>query len=74
MSNVTVKQMAPFIRGAFLMYVSGRQIKYIVEYFAENGILSSQKKPLSKTSVNAIVQNSKYIREYQYRDVIVPDR
>ncbi len=53
--------------------VSGKQVKEIAEYFGNNGILSSQKKPLSKTSVNAILQNRKYIGEYQYRDVVVPN-
>ena len=55
---------APFIREAFLMYANGKKVKEIVEYFADNGILSSQKKPLSKTSVNAILQNRKYTGEY----------
>lgn len=64
---------APFVKEAFLMYASGKKVKEIVEYFGNNGVLSSQKKPLSKTSVNAILQNRKYIGEYQYRDVVVPN-
>lgn len=64
---------APFVKEAFLMYASGKKVKEIVEYFGNNGVLSSQKKPLTKTSVNTILQNRKYIGEYQYRDVVVPD-
>lgn len=64
---------APFVKEAFLMYESGKKVKEIVEYFGNNGVLSSQKKPLTKTSVNTILQNRKYIGEYQYRDVVVPD-
>lgn len=64
---------APFVKEAFLMYAIRKKVKDIVEYFGNNGILSSQKKPLTKTSVNTILQNRKYIGEYQYRDVIVPD-
>ncbi len=64
---------APFVREAFLMYVNGKQVKEIVEYLNDSGILSSQKKPMTKTTVSTILQNRKYIGEYQYRDVVIPD-
>ena len=64
---------APFVKEAFLMYVNGRHIKKIVEYFNENGIRSSRNKPMTKTTVSTILQNRKYIGEYQYRDIVVPD-
>lgn len=64
---------APFVREAFLMYVNGKQIKEIVEFLNDSGIRSSQKKPMTKTTVSTILQNRKYIGEYQYRDVVIPD-
>lgn len=64
---------APFVREAFLMYVNGKQIKEIVEFLNDSGICSSQKKPMTKTTVSTILQNRKYIGEYQYRDVVIPD-
>ena len=64
---------APFVREAFLMYVNGKPIKDIVVYLNDNGILSSCKKPITKTTVAAILQNRKYIGEYRYRDVLIPD-
>ena len=64
---------APFVKEAFLMYVNGRQLKEITEYLNEHGVLSSQKKPLSKTAVSTILQNRKYIGEYSYRDVVIDD-
>lgn len=64
---------APFVREAFLMYVNGNPIKDIVVYLNDNGILSSCKKPMTKTTVAAILQNRKYIGEYRYRDVLIPD-
>lgn len=64
---------APFVKEAFLMYVNGRQIKDIVEYLNDNGVRTSQKKPITKTSVSTILQNRKYVGEYQYRDIVVPD-
>lgn len=64
---------APLVREAFTMYVNGRPIKDIVNFFNDNGVISSQGKPLTKTSVSAILQNRKYIGEYKYRDVVVPN-
>ena len=46
---------APIVREAFTMYVNGRPIKDIVMYMNENGMRSSQNKPLTKTSVSAIL-------------------
>ena len=60
---------APFIKEAFLMYVNGRQIKDIVAYLNDNGVRSLR----GKTTVTALLQNRKYIGEYQYRDVVVPN-
>ena len=67
------EQTAPFIREAFEMYASGSMVKEIVEYLNNNGVLSSAKKPFTKTTVAAIFQNRKYIGEYKYRDVLVSD-
>ncbi len=64
---------APLVREAFIMYVNGKQVKEIVEYLNDNGVISSQKKPMTKTTVSAVLQNRKYIGEYQYRDIIIPD-
>lgn len=64
---------APFVKEAFLMYASGKKVKEIVAYLGANGVVSSQRKPLTKTSVITVLQNRKYIGEYQYRDVIVPN-
>lgn len=67
------EQTAPFIRAAFEMYASGSMVKEIAAYLNNNGVLSSAKKPFTKTTVAAIFQNRKYIGEYKYRDVCVPD-
>ena len=64
---------APFVKEAFLMYVNGRQVKDIVTYLNDNGVRSSQNKPIGKTTVTALLQNRKYIGEYRYRDVVVPN-
>ena len=64
---------APFVKEAFLMYINGKHIKDIVKFFNENSVLSSQGKTMTKTTVSTILQNRKYMGEYQYRDIVVPD-
>ena len=56
----------------FQMYVDGKQMKEITEYLKEHHITSSSNK-LSKTTVSSILQNRKYMGEYKYRDVVVPN-
>ena len=67
------EQTAPFIRNAFEMYASGSMVKEIADYLNDNGVRSSANKPFTKTTVAAIFQNRKYIGEYKYRDVLIPD-
>ena len=55
------------------MYASGKKIKDIVEYLDDNGIVSSRGKKLTKTSMNTVLQNRKYIGEYHFRDIIIPN-
>ena len=64
---------APFIKEAFMMYVNGKQLKEIGEYLNKNGVQTSQKRLVTKTTISTILQNRKYIGEYSYRDVVVPD-
>ena len=64
---------APFVKEAFLMYANGKKIKDIVEYLSDNGIVSSRGKKLTKTSMNTVLQNRKYIGEYHFRDIIIPN-
>ncbi len=64
---------APLVKEAFLMYVNGKQIKDIVEFMNEKGVVTSRKKPVTKTTISTVLQNRKYIGEYQYRDVVIPN-
>ncbi len=64
---------ALFVKNAFLMYSEGCTIAEIVKYFNDNGILSAQGKPMTKTSATAMLSNCKYRRVYRYADVEIPD-
>lgn len=64
---------APFVKDAFEMYAGGQMIKDIVIYLNEKGVRSSQNKPMTKTSVTALLNNVKYKGQYKYGDVIIDD-
>lgn len=64
---------APVIREVFLMYINGRQTKDIVKFINDKGITTSRKKPFTQTTISKVLQNRKYIGEYQYRDVVIPN-
>ena len=64
---------APFVTQAFQMYVDGKPIKDIVKYLNDHNVKSSYKKSVTKTTVSAMFQNRKYIGEYRYRDVVIPN-
>ncbi len=55
-------------------YRMGRSIDdFIVKYLNDHNVKSSYKKSVTKTTVSAMFQNRKYIGEYKYRDVVVPN-
>lgn len=64
---------APFIVDAFNMYVNGTSTKEIVEYLNNSGIKTNAGKHITKTTVSTLLQNRKYIGEYKYRDIVVPN-
>lgn len=62
---------APFVKDAFEMYAVGKTVKEIVTYLNGKGVRSSQGKPMSTTSVTAMLKNVKYKGQYKYRDVVI---
>lgn len=64
---------APYVKDAFEMYANGMMIKDIVEYLNSKGIRSQHGKPIIKTKVTAMFNNSKYRGQYKYRDVVIED-
>ena len=62
---------APFVKQAFEMYANGKMVKDIVEFFRANGVRTGQGKPMTKTTVTAILDNVKYKGQYKYRDIVI---
>ena len=64
---------APFVLDAFKKYDKGATMKELRDWLNENGIRNKLGKPLNFNSVQHMLNNRRYIGEYKYRDIIVPD-
>ncbi len=64
---------APVVRDIFTRYDRGETIKEIVDFLHAAGIKGPKQKELNLNSIARILKNRKYIGEYSYRDVVVPD-
>lgn len=67
------KLTAPFVKDAFEMYDSNVTMKKITEYLNQKGVRTSKNKLISIRTMSTIFRNRKYIGEYKYRDIIVPN-
>ncbi len=65
--------LAPIVQEAFTMYADGKMIKDIVKYFNEKGIVTRNGKPMSYNIIQYMLSNRKYIGEYKYNDIVIPD-
>lgn len=64
---------APFILEAFKKYSDGYTMKQIRDWLNDKGIKNHRGLPLNYNSVQHILNNKRYIGEYQYRDTVIPD-
>ena len=65
---------APFAQEVFRRYDSGETITAIVQYLNDSGIRTSKGKPFRIGSLNAVLRNRKYIGEYHYGSIVIPNR
>lgn len=64
---------APFVLEVFKRYDEGATMKELRDWLNENGIRNKLGKPLNYNSIQHMLKNRRYIGEYQYRDVLIPD-
>ena len=65
--------LAPIVQEAFTMYADGYLIKDIVKRYNEKGVVTKYGKKMSYNMVQYMLTNRKYIGEYRYNDVVIPD-
>ncbi len=64
---------APFVLDVFKKYDKGATMKELRDWLNESGVRNKLGKPLNFNSIQHMLSNRRYIGEYKYRDIIVPD-
>ena len=64
---------APFVLDAFKKYDKGATMTDIRDWLNDSGVKNARGLPLNYGSVQSMLKNRRYIGEFKYRDIIVPD-
>ena len=64
---------APFVLDAFKMYDEGSTMSEIRDHLNEHNVLNNRGNPHTINSVAKILKNRRYIGEYKYRDIVIPN-
>ena len=64
---------APFVLEAFKRYDEGATMKELVTFFQEKGIRNSRGSAINLNSIQRMLSNRRYMGEYIFRDIVVPD-
>lgn len=64
---------APFVLEAYKRYDEGSTMSQICDWLNEQGVRNTQGQKLNLTSVQHLLKNRRYIGEFKYRDILIPD-
>ena len=64
---------APIVEEIFTRYADGETIVEIIDSLNSRGIKSSMGVAFTKSSLNGMLKNRKYIGEYKYMDIVIPN-
>ena len=64
---------APVVREIYQRYAEGETVRSIITSLNERHILTQKQKPFRPNSLHSVLCNRKYIGEYRYKDIIIPD-
>ena len=64
---------APFILEAFKRYDTGSTMTQIRDWLNEQGVRNTRGQEMTYNSIQHMLNNRRYIGEFKYRDVVVPD-
>ena len=64
---------APFVLDVFKMYDEGATMAKIRDFLNENNVLNNRGHSHTVNSVANILKNRRYIGEYSYRDIVIPN-
>ena len=64
---------APFVCVAFQMYDEGYTMKEIAADFKRRGVKNTRGTDFTINTISNMLSNRRYIGEYKYRDIVIPD-
>lgn len=64
---------AQIVRQIFEMYNSGKQASEIIKELNGKGLKTANGKPFNHNSIARILSNRRYIGEYHWHDILIPD-
>ena len=64
---------APYVLEAFKMYDGGHTITEIRDYLKGKGVTNTKGRPITWSVIQHMLSNRRYIGEYSFRDIVVPD-
>ncbi len=64
---------APIVLEVFTRYADGETVTEIINDFNSRGIRSAIGNPFNKNSFSKMLHNRRYIGEYKFRDIIIPN-
>ncbi len=64
---------APFVLEAFKRYIEGETMMELIDFFKEKGIKNKNGRDINYNSIQRMLNNRRYIGEYAFRDIVVPD-
>ncbi len=64
---------APFVLDVFKKYDKGATMKKLRDWLNDSGVRNTRGQPLNFNSIQHMLSNRRYIGEYKYRDIIIPD-
>lgn len=64
---------APMVLEAFKRYDEGATMKAVRDWLNLHGMKNNKGRPLNYNSVEYMLKNRRYIGEYKYREIVIPD-
>lgn len=64
---------APIVVEIFTRYADGETMKVIIDDLNTRGLKNKRGRPFALSSFSSMLANRKYIGEYRYQDIIIPD-
>lgn len=64
---------APYVKRVFQMYADGQKCIDIIDYLNAHGLRTAKGYEFGRNSLHTILNNRKYIGEYKYGDIVIPD-